>query len=89
MNCFDCMTTDSRSVASAYGAVGAVAVCSLCGVGLCEQHVRVGHVRVETHSIGNPSVSELPGRRVFCDVCAPADATAVLATTAAAVGAAG
>ena len=82
MNCFDCMTAHSRTVAVSYGSATAVGVCSVCGVGVCEQHARVGHQRVETHSMGNPSSTELPGRRVFCSVCAPADTASALAAPA-------
>ncbi|MGC5168755.1 DUF2180 family protein [Luteimicrobium sp. DT211] len=71
MNCFDCVTSSASTAA--------VAVCSTCGVGVCEQHARIGSRHVETHSMGNPSSAVLPGRRIFCSVCAPAGATAAAA----------
>ncbi|MCP9956447.1 DUF2180 family protein [Streptomyces sudanensis] len=60
MNCYECARP-----------APAVAVCHLCGAGLCRDHVRV---RVEeVHRAAGPGPSRSAhGRRMLCGVCADA-----------------
>lgn len=65
MNCYTCATREDAVTA-------AVAVCSVCGAGMCVEHATVGNAYVEEHSPGSPSTHTLPGRRMLCVICAPA-----------------
>ncbi|WP_197021551.1 hypothetical protein [Cellulomonas sp. HZM] len=74
MNCFDCLTSlQTESPASA--------VCSSCGAALCVVHALVGVPRQEVHSVGSPSATVLPGRRVWCSACAPSGAAPLAVRT--------
>lgn len=74
MHCFDCLTSLQSESA-------AVAVCSSCGAALCGVHARVGSPREEIHSVGSPASRALPGRRIWCAVCAQEGATSLVSRT--------
>lgn len=64
MICFDCQQ-EPHAPAAASG------VCSTCGAGICHQHTLIDPNVEEVHSVGNPTVSRHPGRRLHCRACAP------------------
>lgn len=65
MQCFVCADESATQTV-------AVSICVSCGAGLCHQHALTGHQEEAVPSFGNPVVRRLPGRRLFCGVCAPA-----------------
>lgn len=65
MQCLDCAMTMTRETP-------ACATCHTCGAGVCVDHVVEGYAQQEVHSLGQPSIVRLPGRRVYCRTCAPA-----------------
>ena len=66
MQCYDCAVENKTAPA--------VAVCSTCGAGLCVDHSVLGHADEWTASVGNPSASKLPGRRILCQTCSASGA---------------
>lgn len=67
MNCLECATRFQRETT-------AVSTCAQCGAASCVEHTSVGKATVAEHSPGIPSSLPLPGRRLFCPVCAPENA---------------
>lgn len=67
MNCYTCATRQDNDTT-------ALATCSVCGAGICREHATVGTAYVEEHSPGAPTAHALPGRRMFCIICAPEQA---------------
>ena len=66
MVCFDCAVEKGASAQAS-------ANCSVCGAGVCVDHVTQGHAEANVRgSLGNPTSYELPGRRMYCLKCAPA-----------------
>ena len=66
MQCYDCAVEQKTTTA--------VAVCSTCGAGLCIQHAVLGHADEWTASVGNPSATQLAGRRILCQTCSASGA---------------
>ncbi|MFE5307252.1 hypothetical protein [Isoptericola sp. NPDC056573] len=64
MNCYECATRDRRERV-------ALASCSTCGAAACLEHTRVGAAVMHEQTPGNPTLTRLPGRRLYCVVCAP------------------
>ncbi len=65
MRCYDCEMKHNRTT-------DASATCSVCGAGLCAEHVIEGYAEEKLQlSLGNPAVRRLSGRRMFCRTCAP------------------
>ena len=66
MQCYDCAAQNL--------ATPAVAVCSTCGAALCVSHTVLGHADEWTATVGNPSATRLPGRRLLCQTCSASGA---------------
>jgi hypothetical protein len=65
MRCYDCDTQHNPTTEAS-------ATCSVCGAGLCPEHLIEGHAEERLSlSLGNPAVRRLHGRRIFCHTCAP------------------
>ncbi|MEU9244447.1 DUF2180 family protein [Streptomyces sp. NPDC048385] len=65
MNCYDCQITDE--------ATAAVALCSVCGAGLCGHHAHLSpHV---LHRLNGLGLAARPraARRFLCDTCREAE----------------
>ena len=68
MNCFDC-TTETPPIT----ARPAVAVCVLCGAGVCGDHATVTTHHLTRVELVNRNVAvEPPARRIYCHTCAAA-----------------
>lgn len=66
MLCFECGVELGVSAPAS-------ATCSVCGAGVCVDHVIQGYVEEHVRgSLGNPATYRVPGRRMFCHECAPA-----------------
>ncbi len=62
MNCFDCASRGRRAEA--------VAVCTGCGAGVCEEHAHVGARWLYTTAVINRLVRvEPPTRVILCGLC--------------------
>ncbi len=67
MQCFDCAKDGDLTEA--------VGVCTACGAAVCAEHSVEGSSQATfVATPGDPVLSSVPGRRVFCLRCAPAAA---------------
>ncbi|MFE3637522.1 DUF2180 family protein [Streptomyces sp. NPDC059168] len=65
MNCFDC---DRRELT-----VAAVAVCSVCGAGVCATHVRTEAEQVREPANPGEVMHDRSARRLTCSTCRAAE----------------
>lgn len=66
MNCYECRESST-------GARTAEAVCSLCGVGLCDRHLVLETQELHRYVGMGKSTPDLPARRIVCSVCERAE----------------
>ncbi|MGN9760988.1 DUF2180 family protein [Streptomyces sp. SD31] len=65
MNCYECVQLD-RTVA-------AVAVCTVCGAGVCADHVHTERKQLREPASPGKVIHEQPARQMTCPVCRHAE----------------
>ncbi|MFE9649164.1 DUF2180 family protein [Streptomyces sp. NPDC006365] len=65
MNCFECVQQGNTVVA--------VAVCRVCGAGLCAAHVRTENKQLREPANPGKVIHERPARQLTCPTCREAE----------------